>query len=242
MRPAARRPPAMESARSRPAAVRRGCGVVVEQVMRELAPADLRHELARAPLRRRVQDLPRRDLAEVQVRREARGAGDAGQVAALAVVHHGAVEETAEVRSRARFARSPSVGKSVGQGDRGLQAERVERHAVRPLRGRGDATRGRRGRWQLEGGGDFAPERAEYLERLAAEVLHIPGLGEERGVEAAHFDAFAAQRVLDRAVAGDDGGFVATAPMDSRGTGLADQRSQRLERGSPRCEGPQDQL
>ena len=175
-------------------------------------------------------DLPRRDLAEVQVRRQARRAVTRGQVAARARSRRCA--SSAKTSSSSRAPASPGCQFAAAHRPRQCAAavQAPPAAGCRAVR----ANRARVARAAVPTAcscaAQVAPVRREHLVRLALLRGDLPRLAPQRGVVAVHRDAVAPQRALDARVAGDRGRLVQPVPVHRTGAAVRDQRAQDLQR------------
>ena len=136
-----------------------------QQVIRKLAPYNLPEEgIARrgGPRSRDgAPDLPRADLAEVQVGGKPRCAGHVGPVPIRRIIRHGFVKESLQMAPGSRFAGLPHAAKPAGPIEGRLQLKLRKRQRVGPTSGRRKefrrVFRGRRDRPAHAG----TPERRE---------------------------------------------------------------------------------
>ena len=213
---------------------------MVEQMMRELAPTqfaqvvrDIWIGLRRPAFRAQARDdLPGRDLAEMQMRREQGGAGAIREVALLLVAVRGAVHEDIQRLRGPGFAGPPLVPEAaiparlVGRrrqakiGEIGRRERRRQRRqSCRRLLERdiADALR------------EILPEGRKDAIRLACSGRDRPGFGQQGGVETLDLQAAPFQRVLDPRVARDAGRFVQAVPVHRFGLRLFDQLLQLVQ-------------
>ena len=207
----------------------------------EVAPAKLGHIFFRRVGQRWLRggcgfdgvcDATRRDLAETQVRRQARGGARRKNVALIRIKPERPGGESLKRGERARFARRFTEAELAGPvGLRGSKLERLDRDAlrrfVRPRR-RGQAF----GRWRRSGQGPeramAAPEGGKDADRLAAGLAELPRLAHQPAVEARGFDAALLERRLDPGVERNRLAFVAAAPEDAACIRRGSQREDRL--------------
>ena len=217
---------------------------VEQQVIGELPPAELAEiglGAAAGDLRRgraadgradRMPDAAGRDLAEVQVRRQAARALAIGPVAIGGIPRERRVEKPRQPLLAARGARRPGLRHRAVPGDRGEQPERGERLGPgRRLCGPQPA--GRRdwlGRLVLRE--QRPPERREHLVGPALLRGHVHRLEEQRPVEALHREPVGRERLLDLRVAGDHRRLVAAVPDDPARPALLRDRPEHLERAA----------
>ncbi len=224
---------------------------VVQQVMRELAPADLAHEAVRRRLCGRARGdgvargrdaLARADLAEVQVRRQARGPGPVGPIAPLAVARDG--RRPRRLSSCASAPASPGVQAVVQARVPADARQQAEFSRARRLDGgaggaviacgAGDSGCGSASRRAAQ----VAPERREHAVRIALAGAHFPRLVQQRGVEALALEPVLAQRRLDARVVRDARRVVEAVPVHRRAApalarhGGASPRVNRRDAGS----------
>ena len=154
---------------------RRHLRPVPEQVIGEFAPEDLLQEGLdpRPPRRRagRVPDLPGRDLAPAQMRRQARGPLDPRQVALGVIGHERPGGEAGEPCGGAGFPRLPQRIEAcgpIGLARCGMQAEILQALAARGQRGAGDGGGGGQARGRIAGGQQRLGEGCVDRIRLAA--------------------------------------------------------------------------
>ena len=173
------------------------------------------------------------------MRRQSRGAARGRQVATLAIAFDPVVQEGRELARRRGFAGLPVAGHALVPRYPRHQLQLLERRRRGPVpwrwqgRGRGQRLRCR------AGGRHVLPERREDLEGPAAFVPDIPGLDEQRRVEAACVDGVGAQSLLDPAIARDQLRLVAAAPEHRPCAGFLQQFAQRGQ--TVRGYSPQDQ-
>ena len=210
--------------------------IVEEQVVRELAPADLGEEFLGVALRSSrfaggtgmlegVPDLARPDLAEMQMGREPRCRGPVRPVAVLGVTGKAAADEIIEPLGGAGFSRRPLGPQAAGPVRlRRLQPEFTQRHRQGLDRSGQGRRRDSRGSGNRSIGLSLltgrAPVRRENLHRLPGRGRHLPRLVQEMAVETADGDSAPGEVFLERAVECDLRRLVATIPGDESDIGF----------------------
>jgi hypothetical protein len=210
---------------------------VEQQVVREVAPAKLPQEglggvlgqiAGRDSVARRPPDLARRDLAPVQVRREARGAGAVGAVAFGLVTGRRAVEERREPRRCAALAGCPGGAQSGGPVGPYRQeipgVEVVAGDVVEALQLFRWGERRRRIAGRLQG----PPERREDFVGRARAGLQLPGFDEEAGIVGGDLETVVGELLLQPLVARHRLRLVAAVPEHRAGTDAPRQLGQNL--------------
>ena len=131
-----------------------------------------------------------------------------------------------EASSGAALPGRPSASHACIPTDFGQELQFVEPDGVGMPGGGRNAPRYWQGRGQLQRRRHLAPVGREHLKRLAAQVLYVPGFGEQRRIETAYLESIGTQAVFDATIALDHAGFVATAPVHRIGTRLANEFAQ----------------
>lgn len=204
---------------------------VMQQVVGEIAPAQLPQiavdvgvSAGTAQSLQRMRDAPRCDLAEMQMRRQPRGADPVRQVTLLAVTAQRAVLEHGQRLQRAGLARLPVLPEAGIPVQRGRQPQLVQCEAVDRVRGQ--CLRRGTQRRQAPMTEYVAPVRSEHLVRLTLLCRDVPGLEQQAAIAALCVDALLAQRAFDGGVACLGGRLVLAVPVHRLGAGLPDQQLQ----------------
>ena len=150
----------------------------MDEVLREFAPADLRHvfvapdDTEKSGGAHGVDDFERRDLAEVQVGRKTRGAVELGDIAIGRVVLHRSGYEILQAFLGAFTSRVPGGWELSIPLDLREEAELGDRDRLQGLIERGELLGSLEGDAELEVREAVLPEGREDLERITGEGLH----------------------------------------------------------------------
>ncbi len=171
-----------------------------------------------------VQQLPRADLAVVQVRREHRRAVDPRDVSLVFVVADRFLQEPVEALPGPRLAGRPLLGQAVLPVPRRLEPQVRQRGRLGPPRRRGEGFRGLprqvRARLLLR----VPPERRKDLVRPAVLRLDLPRLVQQMTVETlGQHVPLLPQPLLDRLVPLGDRRLVTPVPEHRIGPGSFEQ-------------------
>ena len=180
----------------------------------------------------RVRDAARRDLAETQIRRQARRGAMRKDVALVRVAFQRLRDEGLERGARACFAgrlAEAEFAGPVGLGGPKLQGfdRRALRRVVRPGRG-GQAFGRRRRSGQGAERAMAAQEGLEDADRRPVGLGQFGWLAHQTAVESQRFDATRFERCLDARVERLRAAFVAAAPEDAAGVRRGGEREDRL--------------
>ena len=192
----------------------------MDEVLREFAPADLRHvfvathDTEQSGGAHGIDDLERRDLAEVQVGRKTRGAVELGDIAIGRVVLHRRSDEVLQALLRAFTRRVPRGRELAVPLDLREEAELGDRDGLQGLLKRRELLRGLEGDTELEVREAVLPEGGEDLEGIAGEGFYEVRFVQEVAVERLGLHAGVAQRGLHLGVTLDDQRLMATIPGD----------------------------
>ena len=189
----------------------REIALMEEEMPGEFAPADLRLELGDRALdvrRRRLPppfdrmpDLERADLAEAQMRREARGRLRDWFIAMAGIAGEPRCQEVLQARRRAGLAGRPGLAETTGPvGMARQQAPVVERFAASRLDRLGPRAGCGQGLSRRLAAHAGAPERREDAEGLVALGAHRPGFEKKIRLEALDRDALLLEAGLERGV------------------------------------------
>ena len=208
---------------------------VVQDVVGELAPAQFGEETVAvfggdgiAGIEHRRGHALHRDLAEVQVRRQPRGARLGGHVACRGVTGQRLAEEPRQRVAGAGLARGEALPEAGvpwrrRRGQQGVERDPVRRFGcVRRGQPRRRVPQPRRAPLRPR----RFPERREHAVRIALLRRHLPGLEQQRAVETLRMQAGFAQGALDLRVALLDRRLVAARPQHRLGAGEGGQRLQ----------------
>ena len=166
-------------------------------------------------------DLADADLAEVQVRRQARGADEVRTVALVRVAVETAADELRQASARTLFARHPRLAQPAGPIGSGrqqvelLQSRDPKRGSQLHARASQLARPGQRRR-RIATLAQRAPEGREDLERIAAARGDLPRLDQEEIVAAVRANAGLAEAGLYLRVECALGATIAPAPEHGR--------------------------
>ena len=217
-------------------------GKVVQQMVGKLPPAEFAEiglRAARRDLRRRLPpngladampDPSRRDLAKVEMRRQAAGAIPIGPIAASGVAIESLFEESLEPLAGAGLAGRPGLSHRGSPVDRRQKVERLQREALQRALDAPQTPRGGQWRRRFLLGEQRPPEGREHLIRLPLLRGHPHRLEKERTVETLGHETVVAEFLLDRRVTRDHRRLVTAIPDDVGGPALLGQRPQRIER------------
>ena len=229
--------------------LRGGLREVVQQVVGELAPAQLADVAVhvgavggRARTLQFCRDPPGRYFAEMQVRRQPRGARAVGTVAVRAVAVERAIDEDLQCLARAGLAGRPDLPEAGIPAQCRCQAPGIERFARQRVFERGQ----RAGRIPRRRCAPLRkrrpPERREHLVRPTLLRGEVPGFEQQAAIETFHLQALLTKPLLQRGIARLGGGFVLAVPEHRQCTGLLHQRPQLLrarplaqEQARPAC-------
>lgn len=160
----------IESCKARVEILVGGVREVMQQVIGKVAPAKLPDigidfcAIARSAMRLQgAGDPPRRNFAEVQMRRQLRGADAIGAIAVFAISRQRAVDKDLQHFVRAGFAGLPVLPEALVPLQARHQLQRVERIGLQARRQRRQATRRVHGGGQLQLRQRIAPERVNTL-------------------------------------------------------------------------------
>ena len=206
--------------------------VMVQHVVGKFAPAQLGQEAVAVGFGHRIAQrqhcrggAAHRYFAEVQVRRQPRGAGFGGKIPRLRIAMQRAIAEALQRGAGTAFAGLEVLPETAIPRRPWRRQQRIQgfpRGQVEP--GHRGQTRRRipQVQWPPRGTGGF-PERGEYPVRIALLGRQLPRFEQQRAVEAFRMQAGLAQAALDLRIALLDGRFVAARPQHRLGAGARRQ-------------------
>jgi hypothetical protein len=220
---------------------------MMQQMIGKLAPAEAAQEglassifgYARPSggMAHGMPNLVRAELAEMQMRRKARGGGGIEIVAVVRITRNPLSDEILESRVRRLLARPPRRAQTacpIGLGRE--QLETFQPFALGRREARAFRCRQRRPRRRREA---CLPKRREHAKRLTAPCHDRPGLEQQPAAEQSELGVFGLAKVLDGLFEFRLPGLVAARGIDGRGPGLVQEIAEHFwGRAAPQAEFP----